>query len=200
MRRRPLVSVVLPDAESPTITRMGLGISCSPCVLPGPNSIDSRIWSSESTHSRRRGRPAEVAHPLGDDLLHRLARGRLEEARGSNSEGVAASDSRSAAVIARRPSVSTLTLRTPWRMPCWISSTGTPKVASSSAAGGVDAVDELSGHARGAVHDHVGAGSFGVDLLDQVHREHLAVGLLGELVGAVARTDRDRERVDAGAG
>ena len=37
-----------------------------------------------------------------------------------------------------------------------------------------------------------------VDLLDQVHREHVAVGLGRELVRAVARADRDRERVDAG--
>ena len=37
-----------------------------------------------------------------------------------------------------------------------------------------------------------------VDLLDQVHREHLARRLRRELVGAVAGADRDGERVDAG--
>ena len=46
------------------------------------------------------------------------------------------------------------------------------------AAGGVDPVDELGRDARGAVHDHVRFGQLAVDLLDQVHREHLAVGLL----------------------
>src|SRR5581483_5786274 len=64
------------------------------------------------------------------------------------------------------------------------------------AAGRVDAVDELLRDARGAVHHHVGAGKLAVDLLDQVHRQHLARGLAGELVRAVTRPDRDRERVD----
>ena len=37
-----------------------------------------------------------------------------------------------------------------------------------------------------------------VDLLDDAHLEHLAVGRLRELVRAVRRADRDRERVDPG--
>ena len=39
-----------------------------------------------------------------------------------------------------------------------------------------------------------------MDFLDQVHLEHLAVGGLRELVGAVGRADRDREGVDARRG
>ena len=37
-----------------------------------------------------------------------------------------------------------------------------------------------------------------MDLLDHVHLEHLAVGLLGELVRPVRRPDRDCECVEAG--
>ena len=62
----------------------------------------------------------------------------------------------------------------------------------------VDDVDELLRHRRRAVHDEVGRRELLVDLLDHVHREHRAVGLARELVGAVARADGDRERVDAG--
>ena len=43
------------------------------------------------------------------------------------------------------------------------------------------------------------SGSRRVDLFDQVHREHVAGRVLGELVGAVARPDRHRECVDPGA-
>ena len=38
-----------------------------------------------------------------------------------------------------------------------------------------------------------------MDLLDHLHREDVAVGFARELVRAVARPDRDGERVDAGA-
>src|SRR5215210_2251905 len=44
----------------------------------------------------------------------------------------------------------------------------------------VDYVDELFGHARGAVHDEVRGRKLLVDLLDDVHGEDLAVRLLGE--------------------
>ena len=37
-----------------------------------------------------------------------------------------------------------------------------------------------------------------MDLLDARHRQHLAVRLVGELVGAVAGADRHRQRVHAG--
>ena len=36
-----------------------------------------------------------------------------------------------------------------------------------------------------------------MDLLDPLHRQHVAVGLAGELVGPVARADRHGERIDA---
>jgi hypothetical protein len=42
-------------------------------------------------------------------------------------------------------------------------------------------------------------GETAVDLLDEAHRQDLPVRPPRELVGAVARTDRDGERVDAGA-
>ena len=42
-------------------------------------------------------------------------------------------------------------------------------------------------------------GSLRVDLLDHVHGEDVAVGLAGELVGAVAGAAGDRQRVDLGA-
>ena len=68
------------------------------------------------------------------------------------------------------------------------------------AAGGVDALDQVAGHRGGAVHHQVGVGQPAVDLLDQVHDQHVAGRRLGELVGAVARADRDGQRVDAGVG
>ena len=37
-----------------------------------------------------------------------------------------------------------------------------------------------------------------MDLDQDVHRQHFTVGLLGELVRAVAGADRDGQRVDAG--
>ena len=103
-------------------------------------------------------------------------------------------------MIASRESVSTLILRTPCRMPSWISSTGTPQRLLHLAAVLVDDLDQLARHRRGAVHHQVRLGQALVDLLDQVHRQHLAVGLAVELVGAVAGADRDGERVDAGRG
>ena len=50
------------------------------------------------------------------------------------------------------------------------------------------------------MHHEVAVGDVLVDLLDALHREHIAGGLARELVGAVAGAHRDRERVDAGAG
>ena len=52
--------------------------------------------------------------------------------RGSNSEGSSENTLRIAAVMARRLSVSMLTLRTPCLMPRGISSTGTPQVGLMS--------------------------------------------------------------------
>src|SRR5215203_1093259 len=59
----------------------------------------------------------------------------------------------------------------------------------------VDDVHELFGDARRAVHDEVRGREPLVDLLDDVHGEYLAVGLLGELVGPVARPDGDRQGI-----
>src|SRR5918998_3302343 len=59
----------------------------------------------------------------------------------------------------------------------------------------VDNVDELSGHAGGAVHDEVRGRKPLVDLLDDVHGEDFAIRLFGELVSPVARPDGDRQSV-----
>ena len=50
------------------------------------------------------------------------------------------------------------------------------------------------------MHDQMHVGQAAMDLLDQVHLEHFTVGLLGELVRAVRRADRDCEGVDARLG
>ena len=55
-------------------------------------------------------------------------------------------------------------------------------------------------HRAGAVHHQVGVGQAAVDLLDEVHLQHVAGGLLGELVGAVAGADGDGQGVAAGVG
>ena len=62
----------------------------------------------------------------------------------------------------------------------------------------VDQVDQFFRDRRAAVHDHVAVRHAAVDLGDHVHAQDLAGGLLFELVGAVARADRDGERVAAG--
>ncbi len=67
------------------------------------------------------------------------------------------------------------------------------------AAGGLDALDDVRGDARRAVHDDVRVGQAAVDVLDDLHVEDVAVGLARELVGTVARADRDGEGVDARA-
>jgi hypothetical protein len=46
------------------------------------------------------------------------------------------------------------------------------------------------------VHHEVGVGDAAVDFLDAVDRQDVAGGLAGELVGAVAGADRDRQRVE----
>ena len=49
------------------------------------------------------------------------------------------------------------------------------------------------------MHDQVGVGQALVDGDEDVHLEDGAIGLLGELVGAVAGADGDGQRVNAGA-
>ena len=63
----------------------------------------------------------------------------------------------------------------------------------------VDDVLQVLGHRRAAVHDEVGVGQALVDGDEHVHLEDGAVGLLGELVSAVAGADGDGQRVNAGA-
>ncbi len=48
------------------------------------------------------------------------------------------------------------------------------------------------------MHHQVGVGQTAMDLLDHVHGQHLAVGLAGELVGAVRGAHGDGQRVDLG--
>ena len=50
------------------------------------------------------------------------------------------------------------------------------------------------------MHDEVHVGDALVDLLDAVDAQHLASGLLGELVGAVAGADGDGQGIHLGLG
>src|SRR5690625_1181206 len=62
----------------------------------------------------------------------------------------------------------------------------------------VDVLQPLLRYRRGAVHHRVGAGDALVDRLDAVHGEDVAGRRPGELVGAVAGTNGDGERIDVG--
>ena len=132
-------------------------------------------------------RPSRIASMAGFRYL-----------RGSNSPGFSANTLRIAPVIAMRLSVSMLILRTPCLMPRWISSTGTPQVWGISPPYWLMIVLQVLRHRGGAVHHQVGVGQAAVDLLDHVHRQHVAVRLAGELVGAVAGAHGDGQRVDLG--
>ena len=50
------------------------------------------------------------------------------------------------------------------------------------------------------MHHEVRLGQSTMDLLDQVHLQHIPIGCLRELVRPVGRPDRNGERVDAGGG
>ena len=64
----------------------------------------------------------------------------------------------------------------------------------------VDDVLQILRHRARAVHHHVRVGQPLVDRPDHVHRQGVARRLAGELVGAVAGADGDRQRVDLGPG
>ena len=75
-----------------------------------------------------------------------------------------------------------------------------PPGLTDGAAVGVEQVLQLLRHRRGAVHHQMGVGQAPVDLFDAGHGQHLAVGLMRELVGAVAGADRHRQGVHPGVG
>src|SRR5471032_2744933 len=79
------------------------------------NDLDFDAWPSQPKAWKSARTTASAA-----------ARAGFRKSRGSNFDGFSNRNLRVAAVIARRMSVSMLILRTPWRMPSWISSTGTP--------------------------------------------------------------------------
>ena len=62
----------------------------------------------------------------------------------------------------------------------------------------VDDVLQLLRHARAAVHHEMAVGDASVNLLDAAHRQDLTIRLTSELVGSVARADRDRQGIDSG--
>ena len=66
------------------------------------------------------------------------------------------------------------------------------------AAIGVEIVLQLLRHRRRAVHDEMGVRQFGVDRLDDAHREDVAVRLAREFIGAMRRAHRDGQRIDLG--
>ena len=84
-------------------------------------------------------REACPAQPNASNLALQIERAAFLAAaralRGSNSPRSVANDCRIAPVIASRMSVSMFTLRTPLRMPRWISSTGTPNATRTSVEG-----------------------------------------------------------------
>src|SRR5450631_1587854 len=73
----------------------------------------------------------ELLETLAAEVAHRV-HGRLEELARIELTSAPGATFRNAAVIASRQSVSILTLRTPWRMPRTISSTGTPQICGIS--------------------------------------------------------------------
>ena len=64
----------------------------------------------------------------------------------------------------------------------------------------VDDVLQFLRHAARAVHHQVAVREPAVDLLDPVHRQHVAVGLAGELVGPVAGADGHGQGIDTRLG
>ena len=119
---------------------------------------------------------AECGHALRDHLLHRLAGG-LQVARGSNFSGCSAehladrAGDRQAVVgvdVDLADAVPDAELDLLDRhAPAW----------ASSCRRTVDDVVQLLRHRRRAVHHQVRLGQALVDLLDEVHRQHFAVGL-----------------------
>src|ERR1019366_8034808 len=59
-------------------------------------------------------------------------------------------------------------------------------------------LEPLLRHARGAVHNQVGIRRRRMNLRDAIDVQNVARGLARELVGAVARADGDRQRIDLG--
>ena len=94
--------------------------------------------------------------------------------RGSNSAGLSLATLRNWPVIAIRQSVSMLTLRTPWRMPSWISSTGTPQVWGIAPPLALITSCSSCGTGARAVHDEVRRRQALVDRPDHVHRQDVA--------------------------
>ncbi len=62
----------------------------------------------------------------------------------------------------------------------------------------VDDVLQFLRHRRRAMHHQMSVGQAAMDLLDHVHRQHRAIGLAREFVGAMAGAHGDGQRIDAG--
>jgi hypothetical protein len=106
----------------------------------------------------------------------RLAASRagLSHSRASNFSGFSAKNLRTAAVMARRMSVSMLILRTPNLIASWISLDRHAVGFLHLAAVLADLLEQVLRHAGAAVHHQVGVGDATVDLLDAVDGQDVA--------------------------
>ena len=141
---------------------------------------------------------AELSHAQGDDLLHGVAGGLHVVARiellGLGPQNLADGAGDGEAVVGVDVDFANAVLDAELDL-----FDGHAPGLLQLAAVLVHDVLQVLGHRGAAMHDQVGVGQAAVDLDEHVHLEDGAVGLLGELVGAVAGADGEGQRVDAGA-
>ena len=199
---------------------VGLSVVLDAGVVGGHVLVSSRWFSGCRTSGPTgRARPsgsARPSRPVGTTVIegarpaapncskrsrHRSSMAVMagpQNLRGSNSPGSVTACRRMAEAMARRQSVSMLILRTPWRIPSWISSTGTPQVWVISPPQLLKASWRSWGtEDEPCITRWVSRQAF-VDGADDRHGQGLAVGTVTELVGAVGGAHGDGQGVDPG--